>query len=120
MVQIVKTPSGEKLAILPLAEYEAMRDARDAAEARAAAAAVAAGAMETLTEEETRALLAAPTPLAFWRARAGLTQAALGRAVGVTQQYIAGLESGARKGDPALFLRIARTLGASMESLVAE
>ena len=41
-----------------------------------------------------------------------------GAAAGVTQSYIAALEAGARKGDPALFKRLAGALGARMEDLV--
>ncbi len=50
----------------------------------------------------------------------GLTQAALAAAVGISQSYLAGLEAGSRKGDPALFLRLARALSVRMEDIVSD
>ena len=62
--------------------------------------------------------LAAPTPLAFWREKRGLTQKDLGTAAGIGQSYVAALEQGARKGDPALFKRLASALRVRMEDIV--
>lgn len=118
--QIIKTPGGESLVILPLAEFEALRDAADAAHHTMAMAALSAGEEERLTPEETSELIEAATPLAFWRRKRGLTQAALGERVGISQSYVAGLEAGDRKGDPLLIKRLAAALGLRMEDLVAE
>lgn len=119
-VQFILAPSGEKLAVLSEQDYESLVDARDAAEVRATALAMARGERETLSSEEVDAFLDAPTPLAFWRAKRGMTQTALAKLAGISQSYVAGLESGSRKGDPALFLRLARALDVPMEVLVAE
>ena len=120
----VTTPAGEELVLLSRADFDALQEAlensRDAVEAARTMAAVAGGAQETLTTEEVKAALAAPTPLAFWRAKRGLTQKALGAAIGVSQSYIADLETGRRRGDPALFLRLARALRLRMEELVED
>jgi predicted transcriptional regulator len=70
-------------------------------------AAVARGVRDMPTAEETAAAPAAPTPLVFWRAKRGLTQKELSHAVGVSQSYVADLESGRRKGDAALVKRLA-------------
>lgn len=117
---IVTTPGGEELVLLPRAEFEAMRDALDAAEHRGAMARVAAGTLETLSAEEVAAALDEPTPLAFWRRKRGMTQGALATAAGIKQPYLSALEAGERKGDPALFLKLARALGTRMEDLVEE
>jgi DNA-binding XRE family transcriptional regulator len=98
-------------------EYEDLIDARDHAVAMRD---VATGAMETLSDAEMDAYLAAPTPLAFWRRRRGLTQAALAAAVGVSQPYLAQIETGARKGDVRLYARMAKALRLRIEDLVAE
>ena len=81
---------------------------------------VARGALETLSEAELDAYLAAPTPLAFWRRQRGLTQAALALTLGVSQPYMAQLEHGRRRGDAQLFARAARALRVRMEDLLAE
>lgn len=118
--QTITTPEGARMTILPEEDYHALLDALDAAQAKAAADAVARGALETLDPQEIAAFLQASTPLAFWRARRRLTQSALAKRVGISQAYVASLESGARKGDPALFLRLAKALNVPMEALVVD
>ena len=89
--KFITTPGGEKLAILPAEEYE---DMRDALVHQRAMADYRAGRSGALTLDEVQALLAAPTPLAFWRAKRGVTQAALAKAAGTTQPHVADLEFG--------------------------
>jgi DNA-binding XRE family transcriptional regulator len=98
-------------------EYQDLVDARDHAIAMRE---VATGAMETLTEAELDEYLAAPTPLAFWRARRGMTQAALAAAAGVTQPYLAQIEAGARIGSIRIHARLAKALRVRVEDLVVE
>lgn len=59
--------------------------------------------------------LAAPTPLAYWRKRRGLTQAALARSASISQPYLAQIETGVRTGDVTLYRRLAERLGISIE-----
>ncbi len=68
------------------------------------------GEQEILTAEEAREALSAPTPLAFWRRKRGHTQKTLSQQIGVSQSYVADLEAGRRKGDPALIKRLAKAL----------
>ena len=117
---LVTTPAGEELVILARADFDAMREALDAAAYTRTAEALARGEQETLSAEEVEQALAAATPLAFWRAKRGVTQKALAASVGVSQSYVADLEAGRRKGDAALTKRLARALRVRMEDLVAE
>ncbi|BBE74341.1 helix-turn-helix domain-containing protein [Oharaeibacter diazotrophicus] len=119
-IQTIEIPGGEPMVVMTRSDFEALRDAADAAEAAAVRAGIARGEIETFTEEETLAYLAAATPLAFWRRRRGLSQQALAAAAGISQSYVADLEAGRRKGDPALFLRLARALGVAMEAIVVD
>lgn len=114
------TPSGDEMIVMPRAEFDELRDALDAAEAARAIAEIAAGKQELLTEEETRAALAAPSLLAFWRAKRGLTQSELARRAGISQSYLALIEGGRRVGDAALYLRLARALNVRVEDLIEE
>ena len=114
--KLITTPGGEKLAILPAEEYE---DLCDALEAASAMADYRAGREETLTLEEVDALLAAPTPLAFWRAKRGLTQAALAKAAKTTQPHIADLESGKHGGSLEVMARIAKALKVKLDDLAS-
>lgn len=109
---------GRELVLLPKSAFEALERALDAAAHAKTMAEVAAGRQEFPTAEETRAALAAPTPLAFWRRKRGKTQSEVAAAVGISQSYMAGLEAGRRKGDPRLFLHLAPALNVRMEDLV--
>jgi DNA-binding XRE family transcriptional regulator len=95
----------------PREAYEDLVDARDAAIAMRN---IAAGA-PTFSETELNEFLAAPTPLAYFRKRAGLTQVELARRVDVTQPYLAQLESGVRTGPAAVVQKLARVLEVRME-----
>jgi len=114
--KFVITPGGERLAILPAQEYE---DMRDALVHQRAMADYRAGRVGALTLKEVRRLLAAPTPLAFWRAKRGITQAALAKSAGTTQPHIADLESGKHGGSLEIMARVAAALNISVDSLVA-
>lgn len=113
---LIVTPAGEELVLIPKSDFDRIEDALDII-AYDSAKANDAGA-ETLTSDERLALLDASSALAFWRRKRGLTQAELGRAAGVSQSYVAGLESRARKGDPSLFKRFAAALRVRMEDIV--
>ncbi len=108
--------NGETMVLLSLKEYEDVTDARGHA---AAMQAVASGVMETMSEEDAAAYLAAKTPVAFWRRHRGVTQQAAADAVGVSQAYIAQIENGVREGSPVMLRDIAHVLWVRMEDLVA-
>jgi DNA-binding XRE family transcriptional regulator len=114
-IQTIRGPNGEDMVLLSMDEYEDLVDARGH---EAAMRAVASGAMETLSEDAAAAYLAAKTPLAFWRRHRNMTQQALAEAVGVSQAYIAQVETGVREGSPVMLRDIARVLRIRMEDLV--
>jgi transcriptional regulator with XRE-family HTH domain len=77
------------------------------------------GEGEWLTDAEMGDYLAAASPLAFWRQRRKLTQAVLAEAVGISQAYLAQIETGKRVGDVTLYRRLAQRLGVRIEDLLA-
>jgi DNA-binding XRE family transcriptional regulator len=97
-------------------EYQDIIDARDHAISMRD---VATGAMETLTEAEVTAYLAASSPLAFWRHHRGLSQTSLAAAAGISQPYLAQIEAGKRIGDVNLYAKFAKTLNVRIEDLVS-
>jgi DNA-binding XRE family transcriptional regulator len=117
-VKLIETPSGEEVVMMSRASYDQLRDQADAYAHTQVLRAVEAGDEEVLSSDEMMALLDAPSPLAFWRNKRGLTQNDLGVQIGVSQSYIASLEKGRRKGDPVHFLKLAQVLNVSMEDLV--
>ena len=115
--QIITSPSGEELVVVPRRDYE---DLLDTAVARKIEAALASGREELLSAAETAAFVAAPAPLAFWRKKRGKTQTQLAAAIGVSQNFLSDLERGKAKGDVTLFAKLARCLDVSIEDLVPE
>lgn len=116
------TPAGEAIVILPEAEYERLRDlAEDGADARTVEVSLArlrAGEDELLTEADLDGLRAAPSPLAFWRARRGLSLDALAGQAGLSHQTLAALEAGEATAETAVFKTLARALGVEAEDVV--
>jgi DNA-binding XRE family transcriptional regulator len=113
--QIITSPSGEELVVVPRRDYE---DLVDALVARKADAALASGREELLTAEETATLAATRAPLAFRRKKRGKTQSQLAAAVGVSQNFLSDLERGKAKWDVTLYAKLARCLDVSIEDLV--
>jgi DNA-binding XRE family transcriptional regulator len=115
--QIITSPSGDELVVVPRRDYE---DLVDALAARKVEEALAAGREELLSAEETAALVAAPTPLAFWRNKRGRTQAQLAAEIGVSQDFLTDLEHGKTQGDVAVYARLARCLDLSIDDLAPD
>lgn len=115
-IQRIKTPGGEEMVVLPAQEFDDLVDARDHAQAMA----YRRGEGDWLNEAETVAFRSASSPLAFWRQRRHLTQVQLAAEVGVSQAYLAQIETGKRVGDVALYQRLARKLGVAIEDLLPQ
>ena len=113
-VQTYTAPDGAERVSMPRSEYQDLIDARDHAIAMRD---VAAGS-PVLTEAELDTYLAAPSPLAFWRKRARLTQAALAQKVGVSQAFLAQIEAGDRDGTVGVLKRISDALGVKIEDVI--
>jgi ribosome-binding protein aMBF1 (putative translation factor) len=121
MPVMTKSPKGDDIVILSRKEYDqlvvaANEDAADAAVARKAVA----RNEETISEAELDDLLAAKTPLAFWRKKRGLTQAELAKAAGFAQGFLSEIESGLKTGDVTVLQRIAVALEISLLDLVPD
>jgi DNA-binding XRE family transcriptional regulator len=120
MPVMTKSPAGDEIVILSRAEYESLIAERDEDEADAATARarLAEGADDALTGAEVDALLAAPTPLAFWRKKRALTQQKLAAAAGVGQGFLSEIEAGKKTGDVGTLKRIADALNVRLDDLV--
>jgi hypothetical protein len=116
-MQTLTTPGGEKLIVLTEEEYEDLIDTRDAI---AAEQELAAGRMETFSEEEVKAYLSSPSPLAFWRSWRRVSAAELARHARISEQYLAELEAGRAVADVNTYVRLARRLRTHVEFLIRE
>src|ERR1700736_3031365 len=121
MPVMTKSPKGDDIVILSRKEYDrllvaANEDVTDAAVAKKAIA----RNEETLSEAELDELLAARTPLAFWRKKRGLTQTELATAAGIAQGFLSEIESGFKTGDVTVLQRIVIALEISLLELVPD
>jgi DNA-binding XRE family transcriptional regulator len=120
--QIIKTPDGAEMVVLPKSDYEALvralEDAEDVLIAERNQALIASGNEELITSAEMKDYLDAPTPLAFWRKKRGLTQAALAKEVGVTQAYLSEIESGKKEARVGVLKELAAALKVMVDELV--
>lgn len=116
--QIITTPGGEELVVLPRAEYEALVAAAEAADEDEADLAIydarlaelAAGRDARLPVEVSAAILRGDSLLRALRMWRGATQLDLAEKTGLGQEYIGELESGGRKGAPETLALIAKAL----------
>jgi DNA-binding XRE family transcriptional regulator len=107
---------GRERIVMDRGDYDELVDAKD----HAIAMRDIANGAETLTSAEMDDYLAAVTPLAFWRRRAGKTQAELAAETGVSQPFLAQLENGKRQGGLNVVVRLARALRVRVEDLVPD
>lgn len=120
--QIIVTPTGERLAILPEADYLALVEATEDASDREAVcrfrAAVASGEEEMLPAEMVDRILAGESPVRVWREHRGLTAQALAEAAGLAQSYVSQIETGKRDGTVDTLVKLAGALGVLVDDLV--
>ncbi|PCD04246.1 transcriptional regulator [Sphingomonas spermidinifaciens] len=118
-VQFVEI-GGQRIAMLPAADYErlldAVEDRADTAAAEAAEVRRAAGE-EYVPLEVVDRLVGGDNPLRVWREYRGLSVMALAERLGCQRQFIYKLERGERTGDVDLWIKLADCLGVAVEDL---
>lgn len=127
-VQFIETPSGERLAVLPAAEYERLVEAaseaeemnRDVAAYDAAKAELARASNPRLPEEVSAMLLRGDRLLTALRKWRDMTQMHLAQRTGLSQGYISDIEAGRRSGTRDTMEKIARELEIDPAWLIPE
>jgi DNA-binding XRE family transcriptional regulator len=122
--QIIRTPGGEELVVLPRAEYQALldradhdaEDAEDLAIYDARKAELAAGGV-VLPPEISAAILRGDSRLKAIRSWRAETQTQLTVKTGIGQGYLSDLESGRRTGTPETISKLAQALNVPIEWL---
>jgi len=122
--QIIRTPNGEELVVLPRAEYEALveradqeaEDADDVAIYDARKAELTAGGV-ALPPEVSAAILRGESRLKAIRNWRDETQLSLNLKTGIGQGYLSDLENGRRTGTPETIAKLAQALDVPVEWL---
>jgi DNA-binding XRE family transcriptional regulator len=120
--QIITSPSGERLAVLPEDELNAIldaaEDASDIAIVRKFRKRLAAGDEELVPSEVANRLLDGENPVRVWREHRGMTTLDLAKRVGISAPYLSQVETGKRDGTVKLFRQIADALDVRLDDLV--
>ena len=125
--QILTSPSGDELVVLPRAEYEALvqaaqgsddEDAADVAIYDARKAELAAGVDARLPAEVSGAMLRGESLLKALRKWRDVTQLHLAFRTGLAQGYLSDVETGRKKGSSETLAQIARALDIPTEWLI--
>ncbi|MBK8458159.1 MAG: helix-turn-helix transcriptional regulator [Phyllobacteriaceae bacterium] len=119
--QIITTPSGERLVVVPESEFDALIEAAEDAEDREAVrrfeARLATGEEELVPAQIVERLLAGENRVAVWRSYRGLSAKALADAAGIAPAYLSQIEGGKREGSVPTLKRIAGALRVSLDDL---
>lgn len=118
--QIVEI-AGQKLAVLPIAEYERLLDmVEDKADEFAAANAEhrRIGGEEYIPAEIVDRILAGESALRVWRRYRAMTLDDVAKQIGVTVATISRLETGVMRGHPTVWRKLADVLGVSVEDVL--
>lgn len=115
--------AGQKMAMMPIAEYEKLVDL---AEERADIAAAADAALRREADEEylpsamVDRLLAGENALRVWRRHRGMTLDALAAKAGTGKSHLSEIENGKAQGRPALWRALAEALAVTADDILPE
>lgn len=120
--QIIETQAGEKLAVIPLDEYQRLVSAaEDATDLRAydeVKRRLASGEDELVPEPFAIRLLNGENPIRVWRELRGMDQGELAKAAGISPAFLSQIEGGLREGKVATLKALAAALRVSLDDLV--
>lgn len=120
--QVITTPNGERLVILPEAEFLAMRegleDREDAEAIRNFERKLAAGVEELIPAEFVNRMLDGENKMRVWRSFRGMTARELASKTGLSTAYISEIETGKKDGSISAMKKIAEALGVDLDDLV--
>ncbi len=121
-LQVIRTPNGERMVVLPEAAFLRLRDAAEMAEDVAAfdeaKRKLAAGEEEFLPSSMVDRILNGENLVRVWREHRGLTVSALAQMAGIAQPYLSQIETGKREGTLQTMKKIADALKVTLDDLV--
>jgi DNA-binding XRE family transcriptional regulator len=120
-IEFITTPSGDRMAVMPLAEYERLVEAAENADdVRAydrAKRKLARGADELLPATMVNRVLAGENKVRVWREYRGLAVKALAKAAKIAPAYLSQIEAGDREGSVATLRKIAASLRVDLDDI---
>lgn len=120
--QIVEI-AGQKMAMLPIEDYERLLElAEDRADILAAERAEERrlAGEEYVPAEMVNRILDGENPVRVWRQYRGMTLEQLAKAVGFSVSYLSDLERGNRRGNPTMWRGLAKALHVSIDDILPD
>lgn len=119
--QIITTPTGERLVVLPEAEFLAMRelaeDHQDVEAVRRFREKLSAGEEELVPAGVVNRILEGENKVRVWRTHRGMSARDLASATGLSAPYISEIESGKKDGSISAMKKIAHALGVDLDDI---
>lgn len=119
--QIITTPSGDRLVVIPEAEFLAMREAfedhQDAEAVKVFRERLARGEEELIPAAIANRILDGENKVRVWREHRGMSARELATNAGISVAYLSQIETGARDGSFDTIKRIAAALRIGVDDL---
>ncbi|MBZ9697840.1 MULTISPECIES: helix-turn-helix domain-containing protein [unclassified Mesorhizobium] len=119
---IITTPNGDRMAILPLADYESLVEAaEDVADIQTydqIKQKIAAGEEELIPVAVVNRILDGENKIRVWREHRGISARDLAERTEISAGYLSQIETGTRDGSFDTIKRIAAALNVSVDDLV--
>lgn len=121
-VQIIRTPQGEEMAVLPKAEYDALieaaEDREDIEAVREIREKIAAGEAETVPFAMAERILDGESTVRVWREYRGISAKTLAENIGISAPYLSQIERGVREGSLDVMRKISDALNVTIDDLI--
>ena len=114
------TLAGERYAVIPLAEYDALRTAadEDALDAAVLRRILDDSSQEWAPAQLVKRLIDGEHPVRVWREHRGMRAKELAAAADIASSYLSAIETGKKPGSVNALKRIAAALGVTLDELV--
>lgn len=121
-VEIIRKDGRPVSAVVPIELWEELLEKaemlEDLATLRRVRGELERGETELVPQHVVERLLAGENPVRVWREHRGLSQRELAGRAGLSQAYIAQIETGRRRGTVDVYRRLADALGVEIDDLV--
>jgi DNA-binding XRE family transcriptional regulator len=120
--QVIDTPGGERMVVLPLRDYEQLcAAAEELADTRAydrAKQHLEAGTDELIPAEFGDRILDGESPVRVWREYRGLSVKQLAASAHISAAYLSQIEGGSRDGSLSTMKALAKSLSLDVDDLI--